>query len=179
MIEQRLFKVEAGDAEQCQGLVRNGQCPFRQEPGSIYCKIHVATSVKEKNSAKAIRNYQLSKWQARVNDFADNQSVKSLREEIGISRMVLETILDKCQDNNDILLYSGKIVDCVMKIEKVVASCHRLEQSTGMLLDKSSILQIAGTIVEIISKHIEDSTILETISDEIISTIIVTQIIKE
>jgi len=85
--------------------------------------------------------------------------------------MVLENILLKCQDTNDLLLYSSKISDHVEKIKNIVVSCHKLEQATGNLLDKHSILQIASTFVEIIAKYIDDPIILDMISQEFIETV--------
>src|SRR2546421_361414 len=84
--------------------------------------------------------HDIAKWQTRLDEFADNDKIKSLREEIGVLRILLEETMSRCHDTNELLLYSNKISELVIKIEKVVASCHRLENATGMLLDKSAAL---------------------------------------
>lgn len=171
---RQLIKAEEFSPTRCQGVDKRGQCIFESMSGTKYCKLHQSGSSdnREQLLSKETRNYNLAKWSQRINKFADSSSVKSLREEIGIARMVLESILDRCQDANDIFLYSSRIGDHLLKIEKIVVSCHKLEQSSGSLLDKTTILQIANTIIEILGKHIVDSNILETIADEIITMIV-------
>jgi len=85
--------------------------------------------------------------------------------------MVLEEILNKCHDSHDLLLYSSKIADHVLQIEKVVKSCHNLEQSVGHLLDKTLVIQIADSIVRIIAQHITDTLLLDRIGTEIVVAI--------
>lgn len=174
MIEQRLFRCDEDDPNRCQAVHTNQQCPFLATETivdgkrSIYCARHEGAS---KVNDKGIRNYRLTKWQSRLNDFVDSDQIKGLREEIGILRIVLEEILNKCQDSHELLLYSSKIGDTAMKIEKLVSSCHRLEFSAGSLLDKSALLQLASVTVTIISKYISDASTLDAISNEIIEMI--------
>lgn len=168
--EYKLELVDADSPERCLHTNhRNTQCMYRKIPGKEFCSKHYNNYTKEK-----VRNYRLSKWQARVEEFSDSSELKSLREEIGILRLTLETVLGRCQDDHELVLYSNRISDMVLKIEKLVSSCHRLEMSTSMLLDKTLVLQIANVIIEIIGNHVKDSTVLDTISDEIIQTILKT-----
>jgi hypothetical protein len=176
-VQKKLEKVkDPYDPNRCQGMIRNNQCPFVKEPGEEFCQVHInkAAVIEEVHLNKSLRNYHLAKWQSRVNEFADHSEVKSLREEIGISRMILENILDRCHDSHDLFLYANKISDHVSKIERIVVSCHRLEQSTGSLLDKTMVLQIANTIIEILSRHIDSVDILEKVSEEIINMVLKT-----
>lgn len=180
VIEHKLIKCEnPDDPKRCQGTVRGQQCPWLSIENTPYCKMHQGASKAAAAPDRVLRNYRLAKWQVRVNEFADNPQVKSLREEIGILRMILEEILGRCEDANDLLIYSNKISDYVQKIEKIISSCHRLEQSAGFILDKTAVLQIANTIIEIISSRIDDPTLLDQISEEIIQMIMSTQTIKE
>jgi hypothetical protein len=56
------------------------------------------------------------------------------------------------------------MADLVMKIEKLVVSCDKLENRMGLLLNKDSVLQLANTYVQIINNHIEDPDIIERVS---------------
>jgi len=80
----------------------------------------------------------------------------------------LEVQINSCNDSVELMLSSGPISDLVLKIEKVVSSCHKLEGSMGQLVDKAALLQFAHQVVSIISKHIEDSAVLSQIADEIL-----------
>lgn len=128
---------------------------------------------------KSKRVYRLSKWQQRVEEHADSEHVKGLREEIGILRVVLEEVMAVCHDSTTLLMYSNRISDLVVKIEKLVSSCHRLEQSSGLLLDKSAALNIGAQIVEIVSRFVANEDALDQIGEGIVQAILSTQIAQK
>ena len=114
------------------------------------------------------RNYQLREWKRRVEDFADSDQIKSLREEIGIMRLVMEEMLNRCADATDLLMFSHRIGDAAMKIEKLVVSCDKLEGRMGLLLSKRAVVQLAGQYVQIINNYVTDPEIIDQISMEMI-----------
>jgi hypothetical protein len=144
-------RVEADDPTCCQGLNKFGPCNIQAVPGQKFCKLHFGIGNKIAEQ-KAARNYRLNKYQHRVNEFADNDSLKNLHEEIGILRMLLEETVNKCQSDTELLLYSTKISDLVVKIEKLVASCHKLELATGQLVNKQNMMFMGDVIIQIISE---------------------------
>lgn len=173
MIEDKFGeKVEADDPKRCQSGGRTGQCPYARIEGSEYCVRHAGPNAKQKTVEKAKNAYRLSKWQGRVNEFAEDSEVKSLRGEIGITRMLLEEIVNQCTDTTSLMMYSGKIADLVTRIEKLVSACHRLEERTGMLLDKGAALHLAGVIVEIIAEFVSDEEAIDNISNQIVASIL-------
>lgn len=143
-----------------------GQCPNTKQFETNYCAAHGANKGIESRNNKEVRNYRLQRWQKRVTEFADNDQIKSLREEVGILRMILEEMLNKCETTTDLLLYSSRMADTVMKIEKLVTSCDKLENKMGLLLSKGAVLQLAGVYVEIIHEFIPDPDIVEAISSK-------------
>lgn len=146
-------RVEDTDPERCQGNNAFGQCKLRACRGTVYCQMHAGFG-QVSAERKEIRNYRLNQFQQRMEHFADSSKVKCLKEEIGILRMVLEGIINQCRNDVDLEIRSGKIADLVVKVEKLVSTCQRMEQQTGMLLDKSAALKIADNIVEIIGKFL-------------------------
>lgn len=163
------FRLCDRDAvNRCQANEKNQQCRYEAAEGSDFCPRHVSRGPRN----QALKNYRLGKWQARVEEFADSNGIKSLREEIGILRMIMEGMLDKCHDSADVLLFAPRITDLAMKIEKIVSSCHKLENATGMLLDKSAALTLAGRVVEIIGGSIKNPDELNKIADQIAEAII-------
>ena len=117
---------------------------------------------------QAANQYRLQVWQKRVSEFTESDHVKSLRGEIGILKMVLEQILNNCQDSNQLLIYSPKISNMVAGIEKVVMSCDRLERSMNLTMDKSTAMKLAADIVELISSKVSDPVVIDEISNGII-----------
>lgn len=173
-IEHKLERIDFDDdPKRCQASNMNTQCPFKRWEPSKYCGRHGGAAEQKKENNREIRNYRLACWQARVDEFADNPKVKSLREEIGILRMCLENVISTCHDPQDIFMMSHKISDMIVKIEKLVSSCHRLEQSTGQLLDKNIALSFASQIVVIISNHVKDPQAIDIITDEIFKSLTV------
>lgn len=79
----------------------------------------------------------------------------------------MEERMATCHDATDLILQSGPISDLVMKIEKVVGSCHKLEGAMGQLLDKQAILLFASQVIQIISEHITDAALVNLIADKI------------
>jgi len=158
----------ADDPLRCQANNKKGQCDWQRVEGSQYCKIHGGVSVIKAKIEQSKRMYRLTRYAARHAEFADDEKVKSLREEVALARIVLEEIVESCQDSASLVMNSPKIADMLTRIEKLVKSCHQLEASTGMLLDKTAALHLASMIVQIIGKHVEDGEILDKISGEII-----------
>src|SRR3989304_338034 len=82
-------------ALQCKQVAMGRQCPYLAEEGKDNCPRHIGCSRAAEDKAK-VRNYNLTKWKARVEEFAENEHAKSLREEIGIMRLMMETIINRC-----------------------------------------------------------------------------------
>lgn len=190
-ITQKLFNAEPDDPLRCQGAANNGggQCRYLSIAGLVRdtlwveidegvdytiidtCPKHRGTQRIEKQQKQKAYDYRLQIWQQRVSEFAESDRVKTLRGEIGILRLLVEEILAKCSDRQELMLYSSKIASLIMQIEKLVRSCDRLESSMGMLLDKAGALVLAGEIVDVISTHIQDPAIIDAISGGIIDAI--------
>ena len=176
MLEAKFKKSEPFSPTRCQAVVKQGQCPFEVIPGQTRCQMHSAGGLQEK---AGLTNYRLTIWQKRLNELSNSDAVKSLRDEIGLLRLTLESVVNNCKDANDLLIYSGKISDLAVKIEKLVVSCHKLELSSGTLLDKQSVLQLASNLVDIITRHITNIEDVEIISEEILMAVANMNIIKQ
>lgn len=161
----------------CQSVNSVGQCLNLAVilPDGSYgtnCLAHNGNMQINRAKVNGLRNYNLSKWQARVEQFGSSSDVKSLRDEIGILRLLMEERLNRCQDAQDLILQSAPIADLVMKIEKVVASCHKLEGSMGQLLDKQAILQFAQQVIAIIGAAlVGQEEKIDQIASEIVKVI--------
>lgn len=170
-VEHKLIRCAEDDPNRCQAVGKFEQCPYAAVEGETLCYRHNYAHIASVQAATNLRNYRLGKWQERINEFADNEKVKSLREEIGIARIMLEEIILRCKDSSDLILFTPRISELIVKIEKLVVSCHRLEEKTGILMDKAGAIQLAGSIVEIVSKFVIDPDDRDKIADQIIVVI--------
>ncbi len=171
--EKKFVKLDGmDDPDRCQTVLKNQQCMFKAVPGTTHCPRHGGTKPAIALEKKNFRNLQLTQWGARVKEFGDNPEVKSLRDEIGLLRLILENLVNKCKDTDELIFYNQKITDLILKVEKLVSSAHKLEMSMGMMLDKTSVVKIGTSIAEIISEYVEDPDDLEIISNRIIEIIL-------
>jgi hypothetical protein len=174
-IEAKFTRCEPDDPNRCQGVFKGGQCPFLAIPGAQFCKMHCGPAQVNAAASASKRVYNLSKWQARVDEHADHDQVKGLRQEIGILRVLMEEMVSVCHDSSTLLMYSGRIGDLATRIEKMVSACHRLEATSGMLLDKTAALHIGSVIVELVSRYVSDEDALNAIGEGIVTAIIQAQ----
>lgn len=175
--EKKLIEAEEDDPRRCQGITKYGQCPYLADPEMKFCSRHkgmLDTAVKNKN----IRNYRLTKFRAEIDQKTDNPQIKSIREEVGITRHVLESIINQCDNETDLIINSNKIADLVLRIEKLVSSCHKLERSTGQLLDKSALIQLSSNFIEIIADYLDPEQQAE-VAEKLIDLISNVQIVDD
>ncbi len=149
----------------------NGPCPYKKDSVGDYCPRHASNKVAIRTNDDVQRNYRLQRWQKRVEEFTDSDQVKNLREEIGILRVIMEETLNKCQDSTDLLLYSHRLSDLAMKIERLVVSCTKLETNMNLYINKRSLIELAGRFINIINTHVTDSEALENIGNEMIESV--------
>jgi hypothetical protein len=170
-----LIVAKEDSPTRCQSVSSRRQCIYESVAGGTVCLAHGGVLIQKAQERQVVRQYQLRLFQSRLNEKADSPGLKTLRDEIGILRIVLEELLNKCELPVDIIIHAGRIESLALKIEKLVSSCHAIEKSSGKLLDKSAILQFASEVVDILSTHLSDlpngKDLLETISGEIIAAI--------
>lgn len=169
-MDNKFERVEPDDPKRCQSVGQHGQCPFKAVDPSKYCLRHGATLAIKKENIEQVRVYNLAIWQSALEKHTDNPNIKSLREEVGIMRIVLQSIIEKCKDTTDLLVSSGRIIDICVKLEKVVISCSRLEAATGQTLDRSAALHFAARVVEIVHAVLQ-ANVPEDLADVLVDQI--------
>jgi uncharacterized Zn finger protein (UPF0148 family) len=151
------------DPERCQSMIDGHQCYNKVVPGTQYCPIHGGVQQKASQDRERYRNYQLQRWQSKLNRFAENDHIKSLRDEAGILRMILEEKLNQLHDEHDLILNSHIISDLVLKIEKVVSSMNKLDIQMGQMMDRQALLRLASGLAQIITEEVEDTKVVESV----------------
>jgi hypothetical protein len=143
--------------DRCEFILKDDkQCGNKVVSGCTRCPMHGANKQLQAAQNKSLKMYRLAKHQQRVSEFADHNKVKGLRDEIAILRTLLEEKWNRCDNEHELLMNCGPIADLVMKIEKLVSSCHRLESSLGGLLDKTRIKQIANEMMNSVAERLAE-----------------------
>jgi hypothetical protein len=163
-------RVEYPDhPNRCQGLTNHpenpgGQCSYLAEEGKNYCILHGGVS---NGTNSSLNLYRVRKFEKRLKDFTTANGARGIDEELAIMRMVLEEVLNKCDTEMELLLFSTKISELVGDIRNLVMAADRLASKRGMLIGRAEGMVIAGQVVTIISKYISDEIILGKIADEV------------
>ena len=162
---------DENDPDRCQGVTAHGQCWFVKIEGCNFCIMHGGGKQADENKKTQLRNYQLTRLAERVGQFSNNPNIKDLRDEIGILRMTLEKILEQCDTDNKLLMYTDKITNLVEKVNKLVESCQRMEEKNNNLLDRKVVIVIADSIVTLIGQYIADPDVLMELGRKICDSI--------
>jgi len=167
LTEQKLLRVAEDAANRCEVSHATMQCPYGVIPGTNRCARHTGPLLAPMARQKEIETYQLGVFQERVRQFASDPKIKGLRDEIGILRLVLEQLFNKCNDAHDLLIASSKIGQIVSQIKDTVLAASKLEAALGQTIDKAQAMQLAESIIAVIVMHVEDPEILELIGRDI------------
>lgn len=150
----------------CQATNKDKQCARLCDDGFDYCSFHNSGQI-IKLKKDETRNYLLTRWRAEVDHYANHSQVKSLREEIGILRLLMQTTLNKCLDENDLLIHTPRIMELTQRLERTIDTCNRLEEKTQFLVDKTQIIMLAEQILMIFSEFVPDTNILGKVAARI------------
>lgn len=179
-MHSKFQRVAEDDPNRCQATGGSGQCPFRATgtrrnadspwQGSRFCIRHEGgTKIAARQESKAI--YMAALWRAKIGDQANHPKIKSLREEMGVLRMMLNEKLESLHDSQDLLLNASTIVEMTREIGKLAANAHKIERDMGQFLDKTVAETWVNDIVDIISKFIDDPDTLKAIAEMILDSL--------
>lgn len=155
----------------CNGKAADGNpCQNLPMPGGAKCN-RCSILHANRNPQARVSAYKLGIWKERVEALSQADALTRMDDEIGILKMSLENVIGTCKDANDIIIHGHRIALLTDKIDKLVNSTHRLQKSSGSLLDKAAILTLAGKIIGVIQKHVSDPETIELIANEIIAEV--------
>ena len=169
MEKDGLKRVENGHPRQCQAI-RPGvgtQCNFEAVDGGRNCIMHGGNKTIESSKVQSLNMYRLKKYKDKVAHFAHSDRLKTVDEEIGILRVVLEELLNSIDSDMDLLLYSQKIGELVRDITKCVQVADKLATKSGMLIGRAEALIIGQKVVDIVSKFVTDEDQLLSLAEQI------------
>jgi hypothetical protein len=142
------------------------------EPGMNLCRCHGGRDLTQENNLKG---YLLAKAQdrARLAEVSDElEPVKELRDSIALLHMMIERRWNAIKDDGDLLQACGPLNQMIQNMDRLVNSCHKIEQNLGQLLAKHAILALAKRMVEIIVEELEGIENYEEVVDRITARLI-------
>jgi len=159
--------TDLADSNRCKGAAPDGQCRNLAEPGSDRCRAHGGQDLTQQQN---MRGYLLAKATDRTRLATVSEElepVKELRDAIGLLHMMIERRWNMVKEDNDLLQACGPLNQMLQNMDRLVNSCHKIEQNLGQLLAKHAILALAKRMVEIIVEELEGIDDYEVIVDQI------------
>jgi hypothetical protein len=164
-----LHTTDPADPNRCQGASKGGQCLHLAEPGQPYCAVHGKRQLAKDNPA--LRQYRLANatYRDRAAQLSDSNEISSLRDEIALARLLIETRFNSCRSDVEVLANIGAMNQQFLTLERLCKTFQQLQESSSMLLDKAAVQKLGQKIVEILYDELQHITGYEEIVDRIMS----------
>lgn len=162
-----LRRVNDNSKVRCKASTAHSQCHFEAVEGSDYCIMHGGNSKK-----KAI----YSSTNAVFLKMKNISAFHSLSEEIAIIRTLIETKLNVCQDENDLLMQSDAIANMVKNLRELIVASSSITLKMGDVLTAEQAHDMVANIITIISNHVTDTEVLENLSKDIAGVLLKTEL---
>lgn len=163
--------TDPANPRRCKAPTGQGQCMNLAEEGCDNCLVH-AGPVQVLSPTKRIYLLSRADVRTRLAQLADHEEVKSLREEIALTRIMIETQFNQIKDDTDWHLRWPAIERGIQTVHKLVKDCHVIEQNLGSLLSKQAVLGLAHRVCQIVIERLEGIPGYEQLTDSIIQDIV-------
>jgi len=146
----------------CRHLSKSGnQCKDEALEGSSYCIRH--SSPRATLHSYILSHLPLSESSARH----ASSEISSLRDEIAITRALLEERLNLISNPSELLAACGQVNALLLTIERLVQTSVKTEEKLGELLSKTAVVELATDMVTILSEELKHVEGYEAIIDRI------------
>jgi len=147
---------------QCRHLSQSGtQCKNEALEGLSYCRRHASPR-------SNLHSYILSHLPlAESSSRHASSEISSLRDEIAITRALLEERLNLISNSSELLAACGQVNSLLLTIERLVQTSVKTEEKLGELLSKTAVVELATEMVAILTEELQHVEGYEAIIDTI------------
>lgn len=142
----------------------SGQCMMKAVEGGDRCPPHGGGRQLQIMKKEQLRAYAKNRWSAEIKSNANDSEIKSLREELGISRIMLNQLLDRCKDSHDLLMMSGPIDTFLKTINLIQKTSHSIEKDLNNTVGPEALAEFANSLFDIIMDEVEDANVIDRIT---------------
>ena len=157
------IRCAENDPHRCQCQTEKGQCPFLAVPPTQYCVIHGNHSIR-KSETDELYEFKRTEVLSRLAKFRQHPDAMKLTTELGVLRLTLEALLNKCADNYEFVTNSATISSLIGSIERTLTANLKMEKHMNDLLSLTQVIQMAQQFFNVVTQHIKDPEIIETIA---------------
>lgn len=161
-------RVEEDAPDRCQGITSHGQCNIRALPGTQYCPMHGGRVSQLAQNKQELKNLKINKYRARLMELGSSDAILSLRDEIAVIRMTLESVVNQCETTAAIVAYAPTIQTLAVQTGKLVEQCAKVEEKTGNLLSIDQLMQFSSEVLDLIIKEVPAEAAQNRIADRMV-----------
>ena len=167
------MSIDPNDPRRCKAITSQGQCTKEACDNGTFCAFHS----KGDDVDSELKNYLItnSEIAGLTAHYSQVESLKSLREEIALVRALATERLKMVESDADFLKACGQVNTFMLTLDKLINSCLRLEVHVGTLLSKAAAVEMAKSIVKILTEELSEiggfEGIVDRISEQIMDTI--------
>ena len=165
--------TDVADPRRCKASNPAGQCMNVAEEGTDYCRVHAGSY---QPPEKGLRQYLLARAQdrARLATFAEHDDIKSLRDEIALTRMMIEGLWNSAQSDVERMAVYGRVNSHIITLERLVKTCNQIEERLGNLLAKPTLLRVGQQICQKLVDRLAGLPNYEQLVDTLIRDVVTT-----
>lgn len=164
---------DPADPQRCQAATRNGQCWGVRVDGSDYCRGHARGHIPMPSDMRLLLLAN-AQDRARLAELTEHDDIKSLRDAISLTRMMIERLWNSGQSQAEQLAVYGRVNSHILTLEKLVKSCNQIEERLGSLLAKPTLLRVGQQICEKLVARFQGLPNYEKLADDVIHDVITT-----
>jgi hypothetical protein len=145
----------------CGAITQKGKCEHLSVPGVTRCPHHGANRQLEHLRRRELDSYNVERFKMKIGE----QHARSLVEEVIVLKTMLAVLIQECDGStSELAIRQDGISNLVLKIEKAVTACTKLEIMQQTMVDKSTVERYVNMVLEILTENIEDKEKLKNIS---------------
>jgi len=166
--------TDPADPRRCKFSYPHEQCWREAEYGSEFCLAHGGKSTEQ---AENKRMYHLAEVDSRLRlaELSGHDDIKSLREEIGLVRILIEKQVNSAKGDIDLLSRCGSINNLILTLSRLTKDCQALEKDLGELLSKQAVFRLIQSMCEIVVEELQGiegyEEVIDRISERLFSTV--------
>lgn len=143
---------------------------FKPVEGTNVCPRHGANNVIKQQNKQKIYEINSERLRGRINVLASNPKRYTLDEELGVTRLTLEQLLNTIKED-EIYLHTDSISSLVSQIQKLVDSSIKVSKQLKLLMTPEDMNKVVQTLVDVLDRMIEDKEVLDAIATELLTTL--------
>lgn len=148
-----------------EGLVLEGNNPYEHTPelvkGVDRCPRCGGKAKVDANRSKATRIYKIQTLEKEIQAQLENGQLKSLRQEVALTRTLLQEMLNEAVGHEQgsrygIMIHSPQVERLLTRVESLVMNCQKLEEKSDAQLDVTEAVQFAERLGAIVMEYVPE-----------------------